>query len=188
MSQERNAATPTPSNTPQTRLGTPASNGRFCVLPAVFVIVLDDDGRVLLHCRKNTGYMDGYYDFPSGHLEPDELLQDGAVREVLEETGLRVMPEDLQLVHIGQNYSEPGRPYINFFFRTQKWSGTPKICEPEKCAALAFFDPAHLPKVTPVVGRVLAGDAVADGKLRFSHFDLASFTAMLHKIDHEAQG
>ena len=165
-----------------------ANHGRFCVLPAVFVLIEDKQGRVLLHRRQNTGYMDGYFDFPSGHLEPDELLHDGAAREALEEVGLKMLPRDLKLVHIGQNYSEPNRPYINFFFRARKWSGTPRICEPDKCDALDFFDPAQLPKTTPQVRQVLAAVLAATGELSFSCFDVASFESLLADIDREASG
>jgi len=58
------------------------------ITPAVFVVLIDKNERVLLHRRYRTGYMDGFYTFPSGHLEMGESLQVGAARELLEETGL----------------------------------------------------------------------------------------------------
>lgn len=89
---------------------------RYQITPAVFVVLLDHNERVLLHRRYRTGYMDGFYDFPSGHLEEGETLQMGAAREVREETGLVVNPDELVLMHINQNNSDPERPYLNFMF------------------------------------------------------------------------
>jgi 8-oxo-dGTP pyrophosphatase MutT (NUDIX family) len=50
---------------------------------AVFVV---HDGRVLLHYHRQLGK----WLPPGGHLEDNELPDDAAVREVLEETGVRV--------------------------------------------------------------------------------------------------
>jgi 8-oxo-dGTP pyrophosphatase MutT (NUDIX family) len=63
-------------------------------LQAVIMIVYDDDGRVLLGRRTDTGR----WALPSGILEPGEQPADGAAREVLEETGV-VMAVD-RLVHV----------------------------------------------------------------------------------------
>jgi 8-oxo-dGTP pyrophosphatase MutT (NUDIX family) len=49
---------------------------------AVFVV---HDARVLLHYHRNLGK----WLPPGGHVEDDELPDDAAVREVLEETGIR---------------------------------------------------------------------------------------------------
>ena len=155
---------------------------RFVVLPAVFVVVEDEQGRVLLHCRQNTGYMDGRYDFPSGHLEPGETLPEGAARELLEETGLRVRPEDLKLINLMQNYSEPSLPYINFIFRARVWTGTPAIGEPHKCSDLAFFAKSKLPRITPQVRQVLT-DYANSPKLNWSYFDPERFAKTLATID-----
>lgn len=50
---------------------------------AVFVV---HDGRVLLHCHPKLGK----WLPPGGHIEPNELPDEAAVREVAEETGLVV--------------------------------------------------------------------------------------------------
>jgi 8-oxo-dGTP pyrophosphatase MutT (NUDIX family) len=36
---------------------------------AVFAIIRDDDGRILFQQRQNTGFRDGQYQLPSGHVE-----------------------------------------------------------------------------------------------------------------------
>ena len=56
------------------------------------------DGKVLL-LRESGVYEDGTnvgkWDVPGGRIDPDEAVRDGLVREVIEETGLRVEPEVL---------------------------------------------------------------------------------------------
>lgn len=117
---------------------------------AVFVIVYNDKGEVLLHQRAGTDYMKGYYDFPSGHIESNEGVRIAASRELAEESGLFVREHDLRLVHINQNYFS--KPYINYTFVAEKWQGEPAIGEPDKCTDLAFFDVNKLPaKCTPAV-------------------------------------
>lgn len=112
---------------------------------AVFIILRDKQGRLLLQQRTNTGYLDGYYDFGcSGHVDEGEDMLEAAVRELKEEIGVTAKLEDLKLVHINQNYLD--RPYANFTFELHSWQGEPRICEPEKCSDLAYFAVDDLPK------------------------------------------
>ncbi len=120
---------------------------RFNVTPSVFVIIRDDDGKVLLHLRARTGFMDGYYDLPSGHVEAGETLRAAAVRELKEEVGLNAAIKDLELVHIAQNNYD--RPYLNFVFEASNWTGKPTIGEPEKSDDVQFFSLKALPKIVP---------------------------------------
>lgn len=48
------------------------------------VIVVDDKGRILIGKRND----DKLYATPGGHVEPDESFEEGAIRELKEETGL----------------------------------------------------------------------------------------------------
>jgi 8-oxo-dGTP pyrophosphatase MutT (NUDIX family) len=57
----------------------PSLTRDFCV--AVFVV---HDGRILLHWHRKLGR----WLPPGGHIEPNELPDEAAVREVLEETGI----------------------------------------------------------------------------------------------------
>lgn len=147
---------------------------RFMVTPAVFVALVDEQNRVLLHRRANTGYMDGFYDFPSGHLEPNETVAEGALRELREEVGVTVDPAHLKLIHINHNDAEKDNPYINFMFRADQWTGAPTICEPEKCDDLDFFAIDNPPKVTPQVRKTLQVLLDEPG-LSYSQFDSSNF-------------
>lgn len=111
---------------------------------AVFMIIRDEQGRVLLQRRANTGFMDGYYDFPSGHVEEGESFVDAGIRELHEETGLMTSESDLSLRHINQNYFD--QPYINIIFDVASWQGTPAVAEPDKCDDMGFFGVDALPE------------------------------------------
>jgi 8-oxo-dGTP diphosphatase len=115
------------------------------VTPSVFTAIIQD-GNVLLIRRFKTGWMDGYYDLPAGHLEDQESLQEGAVRELEEETGVIANPKDLELIHLHQNHNNPENPHYGYIFIAKKWSGTPALVEPEKSDDVGFFAINDLPK------------------------------------------
>jgi mutator protein MutT len=56
------------------------------------VAVVEQDGRFLVGVRGPDVPLPGYHEFPGGKLLPGETAEAGAVRECLEESGLRVIP------------------------------------------------------------------------------------------------
>jgi mutator protein MutT len=64
---------------------------RLVLTPGVTAIIRDAEGRVLLQRRAE----DGRWGLPGGAIEPGEAPAQALVREVWEETGLRVRPERL---------------------------------------------------------------------------------------------
>lgn len=71
---------------------------RYKVTPAIFVLLQEGD-KILFLRRANTGWMDGHYDLPSGHLEKGESLRGAAKRELLEEANIDVLEKDLKLIN-----------------------------------------------------------------------------------------
>src|SRR5687768_8972457 len=59
------------------------------LMPGVTAIVRNEAGEVLLQRRRE----DGRWGLPGGSVEPGEAPAQALVREVFEETGLRVRPE-----------------------------------------------------------------------------------------------
>ncbi|MGY2061025.1 NUDIX hydrolase, partial [Nocardia gipuzkoensis] len=98
---------------------------------------------VLFGQRQNTGFEDGAWHLPSGHLEANESVIDALIREADEEIGVTIKPEDVQFSHIMHNSSSGGR--MAFFFTVQNWQGVPTNREPDKCAALEWFSTDDLP-------------------------------------------
>jgi len=70
------------------------------MMPAVTVLVFDDEGRLLLAQERGTGL----WMTIGGAVDPDESPADAAVRECWEETGLQVEPVRLAGVFGGPKY------------------------------------------------------------------------------------
>ena len=149
---------------------------RFTSHLAVFVILRNADGKILLQQRANTTYLDGYWDFPSGHVEQGESLQAAAVRELLEETGITANASALKLVHVDQYFMD--RDYLNFVFLCDDWQGEAHISEPDKCAAIAWFDTDDLPEKCVNVVRVIPRFDF-DGSLTFSITNRDNFESLI---------
>jgi len=123
---------------------------RYKSLVAVFLILTrtSNDGEckeVLLQLRKNTGYMDGFYDLgASGHLEEDESIKDAVIRESLEEANIKVEANNLELVTV-YNEKSNSLSYLRFFFHTEVYEGEISICEPDKCGEIGWYNLNNLP-------------------------------------------
>lgn len=106
-------------------------------------LLLVQDGQILLGERQNTGYEDGKYHLPAGHLEDGESIVGALVREAEEELGIVINPADAKLAHLMHHRSNEGR--IATFFEVTRWQGEPANKEPAKCAKLQWFDLDLLP-------------------------------------------
>lgn len=126
-------------------------------VPAVYLILERDDGCILLMRRCNTGYQDGNYNLPSGHVEDGELPKAAMVREAKEEIGIDVVENDLEFVHASYRpkHDETGNR-VDFFFCAKKWSGEIINAETNKCDDLKWADPDDLPRnTTPHVRKII---------------------------------
>ncbi len=121
-----------------------AENGLF--LASSFVLFEKGD-EILLLLRKNTGYMDGFYGLPAGHIDKGETPIETAIREAKEEVDIDLIAADLSLIDIVQADAvyEKNVDYFNFFFKASKWQGEPKNMEPNKCAELVWANVNNLP-------------------------------------------
>lgn len=115
---------------------------RFKINAAVYLLLLKE-GKVLLSRRFNTGYMDGGYSLPAGHLEEGETLTACMRREAEEEVGIQLDTKNLKLVHV--MHRKTNRFYIDCFFTVHSWVGEPRVCEPDKCDRVEWFELIHLP-------------------------------------------
>jgi len=118
---------------------------RFTMIATGYVFFIKDK-KILLSRRFNTGYEDGKYSVPAGHIEENESLTVGTYREIKEEVGVTLLPEDIRLVHIMHRKEDDIR--MDFFFTVDTWSTEPKNMEPDKCDDLAWFPLDQLPQNT----------------------------------------
>ncbi len=117
-------------------------------------LVLERDGMVLLQERKNSGFYDGYYGLPSGHWEYGETVVEAMIREAKEETTIDILPEDLK--HVLTAFNHGTNHYVGTYFFVNKFTGVPKIGEPDKCSDLRFFAYDQLPcNIIPYIKEVL---------------------------------
>lgn len=114
-------------------------NQRHQVSVAAYIILVKEN-QVLMLKRANTGYHDGDYSLPSGHIENGEFPDQAAIREAKEEIGIQI--KDLKFVTV--LYSDDN--YACFFFEVNHWIGDVKNCEEDKCDDLSWFDLDKLPE------------------------------------------
>jgi len=102
--------------------------------------------QVLLLRRFNTGYADGQYSVPAGHLDGGETVIAAARREALEETGVHIQAEDLLFSSVMHRID--GDERVDFFIEVRDWQGEPANTEPDKCDDLRWAGLDHLPQNT----------------------------------------
>ncbi|PJA45491.1 NUDIX hydrolase [Candidatus Uhrbacteria bacterium CG_4_9_14_3_um_filter_50_9] len=118
---------------------------RFRAIVSVYLILLNDQGDVLLLRRSNTGYKDGELGLPAGHVDGEEELMQAMQREAQEEVGIDLDPADLSLAHVMHRYCGD-HERLDFFFTARKWSGEPSNCERDKCSELIWAPMDQLPE------------------------------------------
>ncbi len=112
--------------------------------PVTVHLLFFQEGKVLLSRRYQTGYMDGHYSVPAGHLDGGETVTQAAVREGREETGLDLAPQDISFACVLHRFEDEER--VDFFVRVKRWSGEPVNTEPHKCDDLRWFKLSQLPE------------------------------------------
>lgn len=103
-------------------------------------------GEILLSRRLNTGYRDGEYSVPAGHLDGGETVVAAGCREAREEVGVALAEDDLAFSGVMHRIEDEER--VDFFFLVRAWSGEPFNNEPEKCSDLRWFPLDALPENT----------------------------------------
>lgn len=113
-------------------------------IPGVCVLIRKQ-GKVLCILREHTGFNDGKYAVPSGHVESNETFKQAACREVLEEVGLHVRSENLVYkLTVHRRADQDIR--IDVWFEALAWTGEPKNGEPNKHARIEWLDLDKLPE------------------------------------------
>ncbi|RSO07066.1 NUDIX hydrolase [Streptomyces sp. WAC 06783] len=108
------------------------------------VLLHRQDGRVLLLRRAEPRYAK-QLTIVGGHLGEREWVDAGACREVREEVGVRVEPEDLELCCTAHLLAADGRRRIVLLFTTQTWAGEPVNAEPHRHIELVWAEPGEPP-------------------------------------------
>jgi 8-oxo-dGTP pyrophosphatase MutT (NUDIX family) len=130
---------------------------RPIVMVGAGVILLDEQGRILLHHRTDNDT----WSIPGGSLEPGETLEETARRETYEEIGLTV--GEMHLFHV---FSGPALYYrypngdevynVSVVFVSRDWHGDLSAGESAESSGVQFFPLDDLPRsISPPVRPVL---------------------------------
>ena len=140
---------------------------RVTSIPAVYLVLIRQQREILMALRSNTGYRDGFWSFPAGHLEERESPHQAMVREAKEELDIGLDASDLSLAHsMWRATPEAQGGRLDFFFTATRWTGTPVNGEPGKCARIAWWPLDRLP--TPLIPEVAQAIAALQKGLGYS--------------------
>lgn len=116
---------------------------RFTYIGSAYLFLIKDN-QILLQRRFNTGFEDGNYGVPAGHLDGGETARAGCAREIKEEIGVTINPEDLTVVHVMHRKAAKDER-IDFFMTASVYGGEIINNEPDKCDDLSWFPLDNLP-------------------------------------------
>ncbi len=124
------------------------------------------ENQILLIRRFNTGYADGQYSVPAGHLDGGETVIAAAAREGLEEVGVRLDAQDIEFSSVMHRMEDQER--VDFFVNVHGWDREPFNAEPEKCDEVRWVDIDNLPENTiPYIRQALRNHRQ---KIKFDEF------------------
>ncbi len=140
------------------------------IITGASVIVRDENNRILLGLRKG-GWKPGTWGFPGGKVDKGELLIDGALRELFEETSLeRRFREHLKYFTFTEDIVDDYHFITHYFILKKKLLGgliSPR--EPNKCEEWRFFTREGMPNnlFDPVRNLLIKKDceAIWDGTI-----------------------
>lgn len=116
----------------------------------IAVMILNSDNHVLLGKRHDDPekadsmlHGEGTWTLTGGKLDFGEGIAEGAAREALEETGIKV--KDLELVSVGNEVAHDAH-FITLGFLAKKFEGEPKLMEPDEITEWKWFPLDALPE------------------------------------------
>jgi predicted adenylyl cyclase CyaB len=114
------------------------------------VMILNSEGKILLGKRhENPDKADSAFrvsnvwTMPGGKLEYGESFEEGAIREVLEETGMKL--KNPKVICINQDRNEFAH-FITLGLFSNEFEGYPEVMEPEEITEWQWFDLNNLPE------------------------------------------
>ncbi len=113
----------------------------------VAVALISGDGRILMQRRRRDRAHGGLWEFPGGKIEPNEMPEAAAAREIAEELGAKLEPSALQPVGFassGAGPPFPRQPLVILLYACRQWQGEPQCLDAEEMAWFAAEQLEHL--------------------------------------------
>jgi 8-oxo-dGTP diphosphatase len=116
-----------------------------------FGVMILNEGKVLLGQRHpdplkadSELHGEGTWTMPGGKLHFGESFEAGAIREVEEEIGIHLSPEDVQVITV-QNDMVPDAHFVTIGLLCTTSIGQPQVMEPDEITQWKWFDIDNLP-------------------------------------------
>lgn len=142
--------------------GTPLQKMPDAVRAGANAAIFNERGQLVMQKRSDNGF----WCMPGGNMDPGESIEECAVREALEETGLVVRVKRLIGIYSDpKTYSIMRYPdgtliqYVIVLFECEYLSGELRVSE--EGTEVAWFDPTALPENTLLSHRIRIRDAMA---------------------------
>jgi len=123
--------------------------------------------QILLLRRFNTGFRDGEYSVPAGHLDGGETVMQAGIREGKEEVGVDIEETNMAFSTVMHRIEDDER--VDFFVHVHKWQGEPFNAEPEKCDDVRWVEIDSLPGNTVPYVRQALGNHL--NSISFDEYD-----------------
>lgn len=123
------------------------AGGRFQnkVLAGVLAVV-ENQRRQVVFVKQKSGPYAGHWLLPGGGMEPGETAEAAVVREVLEETGIKVSaPEFLGVYELRGEWAEGPYHLLMLAFMARTYQDVPAQFQGDNVDGAAFFDPQKMP-------------------------------------------
>jgi 8-oxo-dGTP diphosphatase len=103
--------------------------------------ILFRDGKMLVAQRPEGKPYSGYWEFPGGKIEADELPENAIRRELNEEIGIEVTAAEHWLEHM---HAYPDKTVLLNLWRITEFKGEPQGCEQQVLRWVTYEEILHL--------------------------------------------
>lgn len=114
-------------------------------LSAVYLIIKNNEGKILVQRRQGTKLWPGFLALPAGHVDEGENVYDAVIREAREELSIIITKNDIVDSFVVNRRNKSLMPYFDVYFEISSYKGQIKINEPEKCSELKWVNIDNLP-------------------------------------------
>jgi ADP-ribose pyrophosphatase YjhB (NUDIX family) len=112
----------------------------------VSAYIQNPEGKILMVKLKKLGL----WGLPGGKVDVGELPRNALMREIAEETGVKVEIE--KLIGFREYFWESDNSYwVDLIYKTKIVSGNPEIKEPEKILEMEWKDKNNIPEGTTIL-------------------------------------
>ena len=121
-------------------------NDREKFLSSIYLIIKNNEGKILLQRRQGSKLWPGFLALPAGHLDVGEDAYEAAIREAKEELDINITVDNISDVFVVNRKNKSLLPYYDVYFELNGYNGEIKINEPNKCSELVWSNIKSLPE------------------------------------------